>query len=980
MNKKLLFTLKAFFMVFIMNAQAVYIDQFNDGKLDNVYYGSNYTGEESGDEWTITGNGSTGAYELFGYQPTDANGAKLTLDITKNNKVYVRCKASNLGTQLRMDIKDSKGYVTTLPGFTKTLVSEYVVFEFDFTDNYKDGGYGGTACSAGPCPVDGTSITDFQFYVSPGAGSFGGIIKIDFIAVGEAPGVGPVSSVFQDQFDSENSLTYFMGSTTPGLVNSIANSTWTITGDGSGGAYNPLYYIINNPKTLDTIDVSVTDAQDKIYVRMKASVPGTTFRLDLQDINGFITTAGSITKVVTTEYKTYEYNFNGSYSDLAYGGTACTVGPCPVDPTRIASMVMFVNPGTGAYAGTIDIDYISFGTPLEVDPNAGSKLVYGDHFSKASSFVSTTSSMQLSYEASKLKIKATGGDGPYANVFYKLNDLKKENTPISVDITGNHKMFIKVRCNTPNTLLRIDLADSLGYNTTKASFSRILDSEFKVIELNFESAYEDAGYGGTPCTAGPCPVNGKEISAVLLYPNPADGGFTGDIEIDYISFGAPMGEDVFKYFDQFEDGDKSKWSEVGGFTVEEKNKELVIKGDGTAGAYSAFYYQPHNIDTKENYILDVTSNNKIYARVKSSVAGVPMRIDLVDEGGYITTVPSIARNMTSDYSVLEFDFKDAYNDGAYGGTPCTAGPCAVDGTKIKAFLVYIDPANGKFNGTVTMDWISTIDPLEVVVEEGPEGVTSYSDDFPESAAAYISKTGGLDTKVEGGIFSVKGDGTSGAYAPINYRIHKGADSLVNVAATNNRLFVKAKSSVAVDLRVDLQDNKGYLTSLAGLTNKVTTDFTVLEYGFAGKYSDGGYGGTPCTAGPCKVDEKRIKNLQFYIAPGTGAYAGNLDIDWISFGDPLTVDVTDIDLVESGKVYPNPVINEMYLEINSKQSGAGVAAITDIAGRVVMVQDLGNISQGNNSFRISTSGLNKGLYLMNVTLDKKKAFNVKVIVE
>jgi hypothetical protein len=979
--KHLIFTFFSFFLCSMTLSGQVYLDQFDNGVQEFVTAGNGYATAEAGGEWTITGNGTSGQYTIFGYQPFDASGQKITLDVTGNNKVYVRAKVSKLGTTLRLDLKDKNGYATTVPGVKKTLVNEYVVFEYDFTGGYQDGGYGGTSCTAGPCPVDGTAISNFEFYINPGSGAFDGTLVIDFISVGKEPAVAPMSDVFQNQFDSLRTIE-FMGNT-PNMKNTIRNSTLVVSGDGTNGLYENVAMRLHNTTTWDTVDVSATKAKNKVYMRMRSAVPATIVRLDLQDINFMTTTAGSIQKLITSEWATYEYNFEGSYVDLAYGGTGCSVGPCPVDPERIFNMVIFVNPGQPAFLGEVEIDYISFGTALEIGTGAEDQLVYGDHFSEtAAEFAGTSAAFEVSIANSNLSIVGKGVDAPYAAVAYRLND-RPANTATIVDVTGNNKMFIKAKSSVANTILRVDLVDSTGFVTTKASFSRIIGPDYTTIELNFASAYEDAGYGGTACATGPCPVDGKAIRTVLLYPNPEPGMFNGKIDIDYISFGAPLGDDIFKYKDQFDNNDRTKWADANGFTVAESGTELTITGDGTAGAYSAFLYNAHDQATGDPLLLDITSNNKVYVKVKSSVPNVPLRIDLVDDGGYASTSPGVVRTMTSEYSILEFDFEGAYMDGGYGGTSCTAGPCPVDGTVVGNFLVYIDPAVGGYKGTVTFDWFSTIDPLETVpTDGGPKGLDDYKDEYTDNLTSFTAPNGGLTLKGEDGLLKIVGDGTSGAYAPVIYEMHQGLDSvIVNAKSNDGKLFVRARTTNAsLPLRIDIQDQKGYLTSLAGVSNTITPDFTVVEYNYTGKYSDGGYGGTPCTAGPCPVDGERIKYLQIYLAPGVGLFSGETHIDWISFGEALPVNVIDETIIDHATIYPNPTDGMTHIVAKMNVTGDVNIQVVDMMGRVVLQQNQSNINSGENSFTIDGSDLNTGYYFVKFHVNGKPAFVEKLMVK
>ncbi len=955
----------------------IYLDEFDDGVLDNTWYaGNGLTGSEADGEWTVAGDGTSGAFDPFGYQFIDENGDQIILDITGNHKIFVRAKASNLGTQLRMDVKDADGFVSTVPGVIRTLVNDYAVFEFNYDGNLVDGGYGGTACDMGPCDVDGTRINELNFFVNPGQPGWGGVVKIDFISVGEEPQIGPMSDVFQDQFEDVVSLNY-MASSTPGYVNVVADGQWKIQGDGTNGMWEPVNMLFYNTATLDTTDISMKAGDDKLFVRMRTDVPGTSVRIDIQDINNFASTAGSITKVISEEWVTYEFNYAGSYQDLAFGGTGCTVGPCDLDSERIANMIFFVNPGVEGFVGEVQIDYISVGTALEPEDPSTSVLVYGDHFSNDYGLVNTTGAFDLSISDSELTITGTGVDGPFSAISVVPHE---DGNPILVDATLNNKVFIKVKSDAANTLLRIDLVDSSGFVTTLPSLTRLLEEDYSVLELDFTANYVDGGYGGTPCEAGPCDVDGSIISAVLLYPNPVDGGFEGNIHVDYISFGAPMGDDIPKYSDHFDDEDRSNFSDANGFTVTESGTELVIEGDGSAGAYSAFNFNPQNEDG-ESLILDITSNNKVYIKVKSTVDGTPLRIDVVDEDGFATTNPSVSRSMSSEYTIHEFDFSGTYTDGGFGGTACEVGPCDVDGSRVANFLVYIDPDNGGYDGTVTIDWISILEPLETIIDPGgPLGVDDYADEFDDASLENINDAEGLALSADGNFLTITGDGTSGMWSALGYAMHEGSDSIiVNAESNDNKVFVRLRSTVdALPLRLDLVDNLNFHTSLAGLTQNVSTEFSVLEFDFSGQYTDGGYGGTACESGPCQVDAKRIAGLTLYLDPGVGAFDGTMDIDWISFGEPIVTNVVDIDLVSGGKIYPNPLKDMLSLELDSKQNGEMQAVVTDLNGKIVQSSSLGNAIIGANSTSMSLDNLANGMYVLTVYIGGNPAFVNKII--
>ena len=974
--KRQLLILLSFCLLPLATYAQVYLDEFDDGQEVFNTYGSGYSGEEADGEWTITGDGTTGAFELFSYGIIDVSGVMGTVDMTANNKIFVGAKASNLGTQLRMDVRDHDGYVSTQAAITKTLVNDYVVFEFDFTDGYIDGGYGGTSCAAGPCPVDGKAISNLDFYVAPGIGSFAGIIKIDFISFGQKPDEVIVSDVWQDHFDNDSTIN-LIGNTTPGFVNTIVDSKWVMTGDGTNGPWDPTSLLPYNKATLEPIFISVAEGDDKIFVRMKSSIDGTAIRLDLQDVNDMATTAGSITRIISTEWETYEFNFSGSYQDLAYGGTGCTVGPCPVDPEQIANLIFFINPGVEGFAGQVEVEYISVGTALEPGNNVDPVLVYGDHFSTTDDFIGTSGAYTLDVTASELSIVGDGSDAPYSSIVYTLHD-DETNGGVTLDATGNDRFYIKAKSSIANTLFRIDLIDTAGYTTTLPSFTKILNPEYEIFEINFSGNYIDAGYGGSACDVGtgPCPVDGTAIGSVIMYPNPADGAFDGRIDIDFLSFGAPMEDETKRFVDEFDDEDRSFFADAGGFAVTESGSELVIEGDGSAGMWSAFSFTAH--ENGEPITVDMTSNNKLYVKAKSTVAGIPLRIDLVDAGGFATTEPSTVRNITEEYSILEFDFSGTYIDGGYGGTSCTNGPCPVDGSVITNFLVYIDPANGGFNGTVTLDWFSTLSPVDDGGTAPEKGLLDYVDHFNDDNIDFISGTDALMVSESSDELSIIGNGTQGLYEPVVYHMHKGDSVAVDVVGNLDKMFIRVKSSVNnMPLRIDIQDYEGYLSSQAGVTNVVTNEYQTLEYNYAGGYIDGGYGGTPCAAGPCPVDGERISYLQLYIDPGVGGYDGTMNIDWISFGNPINTNIIEYDLVDESKIYPNPFNDFIYLELNTKVQGNVSYELYDLQGILLLRNSLGTQNASTHNFGIALNEIPHGMFILNVLVDGQLASSNKI---
>ncbi len=586
-----------------------------------------------------------------------------------------------------------------------------------------------------------------------------------------------------------------------------------------------------------------------------------------------------------------------------------------------------------------------------------------------------------------MSITAEGGDAPFSNVGYTPHD---ENGAVIVNATGNNKVFIRAKSSVPNTLLRIDLIDSLNYATTQPSITKVIGEEYEVREYNFSNQYIDAGFGGSACEegTGPCPVDGTIIQTMLIYPNPADGGFNGTIDIDYISFGKPLGEDVAAdaYSDEFDDGDISKFGMTDGVVVAENEGVLTMTGNGTSGEFASISYLPHDPETGEDLVLDITSNNKVYLKAKSTTP-LSLRMDVEDAAGFASTEPSTVRAVTEEYQILEFDYTGTYMDGGYGGTECEegTGPCPVDGSMVGQFIFYLDPGVGMFDGELTIEWLSTLLPLEEdTVDLGPLGVDVYMDEFLTNDLTFVSDNDGLAVSAVDDIVTITGDGSQGQFAPIGFMMNDGTDSIIVNASNNaNKVFIRMKSSLdTTTMRVDLVDNLNFHTTLAGLEQDLSSEFAVYEYDYSGKYSDGGFGGTACEngTGPCTVDPERIQAMQFYIDPGQGGFAGSVDIDWISFGEPIISNVVDTEVVSQAKVYPNPAQNEINLLLDARVAGKMTATFFDVAGRMVATQQLGKVAVGENSRTISLNQVNEGMYFLRVTIDNKDAFFQKIFVK
>lgn len=72
-------------------------------------------------------------------------------------------------------------------------------------------------------------------------------------------------------------------------------------------------------------------------------------------------------------------------------------------------------------------------------------------------------------------------------------------------------------------------------------------------------------------------------------------------------------------------------------------------------------------------------------------------------------------------------------------------------------------------------------------------------------------------------------------------------------------------------------------------------------------------------------------------------------------------------------YPNPANDKVSFKYSFKAGNASVR-ITDIAGRVVMTQDLGKQTAGERTMTVDVSSLTNGMYYLELVMDDKRAIS------
>ena len=488
-------------------------------------------------------------------------------------------------------------------------------------------------------------------------------------------------------------------------------------------------------------------------------------------------------------------------------------------------------------------------------------------------------------------------------------------------------------------------------------------------------------------------VGGEQIMRVTIANGPA-------FNIDALTFtfdSTATGSGIVNYFDDLSEADTLFSGEPGGITYGVEDGVLSIAGDGSSRAYQSFDYTLPG-DQLANV---AASNNRLYVGAYTASGDpVNLRIDLVDEEGYNTTIGSITRTPSGSdgFTEIVYDYSTAYSDGGYGGTACASAdaPCPVDGSRIRGIRFYPEPQTGAYNDTVYIDYLSfgrSIGDVDTT-DSGPTGIVNYQDQFDGDGGTFSGSPAGLTYGVEDGLFYIDGDGTAGAYQTIDYRLGmNGQDVVADVLNSSNVLYLRARAYLnftlsgvnaladSVVLRVDLVDVDRYNTTAA--TRAVTIkgeEFEVYAIDYTGAYADAGYGGTGCTTtdAPCDVDGQRISNLRFYPDATTGGFEGRIEIDWISFGVELSTSVRNFAQLDRLHVFPNPAKEALTVSFGLLSASTIEVELYDSFGRLVRQARPGLLQAGTQQLPLTRLGeLPIGTYYLRLVVNGKGSRAVPV---
>ena len=448
--------------------------------------------------------------------------------------------------------------------------------------------------------------------------------------------------------------------------------------------------------------------------------------------------------------------------------------------------------------------------------------------------------------------------------------------------------------------------------------------------------------------------------------------------LDYLVFSAAEADSnaVVNYYDGLDTATTAFSGEPAGITFALDTGVLTVVGDGTSPAYQTFRYtlpEPLRADA-------IGSNNLLYigARTRSGAA-VNLRVDLIDENDFHTTLANRSNSIGGpDYGDYRYDYTGGYQDGGYGGTACSTGPCPVEGARITAVSFYPNPEAGMFNDTLDIDYISFGNVPDTTGTGGEAtGVVNYQDELDDAGPAFSGTPAGITYSVTDGILSIAGDGTSGPYSPFTYSVRgeDGGIGLVDAAGSNDLLFIRARtvSGDTANLRIDLADRDNYHTTLNAANLRIGgPDFGVYSINFAGRYADGGYGGTACASqgDDCPVDAQRIAGLILYPEAEAGAFADTIEIDYISFGAAITVNVRELLSLDRLTVYPNPARTNVTLDLQLATQAVLVAEVYNAYGQRMLTRTYGQLPAGDRQLSLPVGDLAAGTYFIRLRVDNR----------
>jgi hypothetical protein len=339
---------------------------------------------------------------------------------------------------------------------------------------------------------------------------------------GEQRGIPAVAfnKGYFDDFSGDISIWW---SASPDLILSRKGDTLKVDSRNVGSKYVPF------GRTFPALDFSETPVL-RVRMRFEGNL-APEVRIDLADIYEKQADGVPKQRLKKGEYRDYYYNFNNkwkqSWPEIK-----------PVDPKAIGKIVIFINPGTADWTGTLFIDEIAIvkesdmpskkpkteanNTASPTETSAEAILV--DDFSQEIYpwWSGNQDKIKLSREEEVLKAELIAA-GPAYETFGRAFT-----SPIDFTKTPVVKIRAKIQGEKSATL-RIDLKDTDGYGTNAKPVSVKMEpgTDFADYYFDFTDKYEQSWPNAQKVTP-------TSIAEILFFINPGGSAYTGILYIDEI--------------------------------------------------------------------------------------------------------------------------------------------------------------------------------------------------------------------------------------------------------------------------------------------------------------------------------------------------------------------------------------------------------------------------------------------------------------
>lgn len=369
-------------------------------------------------------------------------------------------------------------------------------------------------------------------------------------------------TTYNDHFDGFNSA-----SSNSAYDVTLANSNLKVVGNGTAAAYQSFTYNIHNSGREISINMN---SSAKLFIKAKAT--GTpVLRIDLKDAQGYLTNFNAQSTRLSNDFQIYTLDFANAFSDGGYGGSPCLSenAPCQVNASNISEMLFYLNAAAGSYNGTLEIDWISVGAPLEDTlPTGSEKIRYN----------------QVGYHVDREKLINITDDNSF--------------TPLPYTVTNANGVVVATGNSTASRLWNesgehvgvIDITDDINtvgiytltvdnkeieFKISKNAYEKLSEAAFKYYYFNRASTAISQQFGGA--YARP---TGLPDTQVYVHASAASNARPEGTIIS-----APKG-----------------WYDAGDY-----NKYIVNSGISTYTLLAAFEHYPDYLATKQYDIPEVTS-------------------------------------------------------------------------------------------------------------------------------------------------------------------------------------------------------------------------------------------------------------------------------------------------------------------------------------------------------------------------------------